>query len=73
LISCSWNLFETLIEVSEKLGVMACFIASHIVIIVFVLSWNKGVTIDLLCQGQRKVRRLLRISKPKQRFLFFEK
>ncbi len=36
-------------------------IASHIVIIIFVLSWNKGVTIDLLCQGQRKVRRLLKI------------
>jgi hypothetical protein len=52
---------------------MAYFNASHIVIIVFVLSWNKGVTIDLLCQRQRKVRRLLSISKPKQRFIFFGK
>jgi hypothetical protein len=43
-------------------------IASHIVISVFILSWNKGVTIDLLCQRQRKVRRLLKILKLKERF-----
>jgi hypothetical protein len=49
---------------------MAYSIACDIVIIVFVLSWKKGVIIDLLCQGQRKVRRLLGRSKPKKEFFF---
>jgi hypothetical protein len=47
---------------------MAYSIAFDIVIVVFVLSWIKGVTIDWLCQGERKLRRLLRISKQKKVF-----